>query len=158
MVANGVGYYASSSNQFCHFQEISTFVYLNFEKEEANSKVVIPSSVNIHDPSLEQVTVKRLKSVEKGCKRKGYSIRRFCSGVYPYISMSFIKGSNPDKNNNINLSLPANELGGIRTSSSYSISPGLFECLQTITELPKGRRLHKNRAKKTGISDDGTYS
>ena len=112
MVANGVRSFFALE-LLLHFQNISTFVHLNFEKEESNAQVSIPSSINTNDPSLEIITVKRLKSVEKGCIKRNSTINVIHLGVYPYISMSFIKASAPDRNNN-NAVLGPNDLGGSR--------------------------------------------
>ncbi|KAL6722616.1 hypothetical protein Aduo_017726 [Ancylostoma duodenale] len=92
-----------------------------------------PANLHLDHPSLEQISIKRVKSVETKC-------------IFPSIGLIFIRGQLFEKNNNNFCDPECDE------------NAGLFECVQMIrqqrSETVKSRQARICSSKQT-ISDDG---
>ncbi|KAK6052905.1 hypothetical protein COOONC_09590, partial [Cooperia oncophora] len=113
------------------FQLLPCYLHLSIHVDEstAENSIRFPENLHLDHPSLEQISIKRVKSVEKGC-------------VFPSMGLIFVRGQLFDKH--------IETLG----EADYGENSGFFECVQMIrqqSDVPKC----KTNSPKRGISSDG---
>ncbi|XGW33173.1 hypothetical protein V3C99_017564 [Haemonchus contortus] len=107
------------------------YLHLSIYDDEcaAENSIRFPDTLHLDHPSLEQISIKRVKSVEKGC-------------VFPSMGLIFIRGQLFEKH--------IENLG----KTNHGENSGTFECVQMIRQQADAPKCRKNITRQ-GISDDG---
>ncbi|VDL62873.1 unnamed protein product [Nippostrongylus brasiliensis] len=113
-------------------QTLPCYLHLTIHVDESAAEDVVrfPENLQLDHPSLEEISIKRVKSVEKAC-------------VFPSMDLMFIRGQFFDR---------ASDLLG---KSNCGENSGLFECVQVIRQQSRFIKQKLSPVTRQKISSDG---